>query len=145
MSSDVLQEKRLERGAVDLLGGVEGSARPDRLEDSGIEVEELRVRDHPPFGTLAEDRNPDGDQQIFEDAEIIFDHFCRYRALASHRRHVENARLREARGLEKSAEGADVPSKSFLLHFFPQIGRRIALQVVLRTLAGAGERQTPEA
>src|SRR5437867_997998 len=94
---ELLEEERLQRRSLHLLRHVQRAARADRAEHARVEEVELRMRDEPAFGPPGEHGQPDGDQQILEDREVVLDDLRAHAAVPGDGRHVEHAALREAR------------------------------------------------
>jgi len=83
------------RGAGDLGGCVEWPPGSNRSEDTGVEEEELWMRDNGALRALREGRHLNGEQQVFKQRKVVLREFAADTALARDCRDVEDRRLRE--------------------------------------------------
>jgi hypothetical protein len=117
---------------VDLVGGVERSARPQRAVHARVEVEELRVRRGRAARAPREHREPDGEEQVLQHLEPPLHHAALDAAVLRDGGHVERRRLTEGRRLEEAGEPGQVARERLLLDLLAEVGADVALEVAAR-------------
>ena len=90
-----------------------------------------------------EDRDAVPQEEVLQDVDVRGDRLSLDLGLAGDVRDVEDAAVREARGLEEPGEGADVPRQAFEPHFLLEVEGGVGAEDVLRPAAGDDEGKEP--
>lgn len=128
----VLRHQSLQGRAPDLLRPVEGPGGTQRTEDAGVREVELGMRRSAPSGSSPKHRDPEREQQVFEELQIALDRFPTDRALPRHVAQVQDSGVGEGDGLQEPPEAVEVPHQPFGLHLLFHIEGDIGGERVLR-------------
>ena len=92
---------------------VEKSFSVQRTEPLRVERVELVAGRRRALDPFAEDRQPEGQQQVLQDTDVAGDHLALDFALPGHRRDVEWRAVGEADRFREPGEGADITGQPF--------------------------------
>ena len=128
----VLRHESLQRRPPDILRPVERPGGTERTEDAGVREVELGMRRGAPARPAAKDRDPEGQQQVFEDLEVALDRLPTDRALPRHLAQVQHPPVREGDRLQETLEAVEVPHQTLRLHLLLHIERGVGGEGSLR-------------
>ena len=93
------------------------------------------------FGAPAEDRQPEGEQQILQNADVAGGHLAFDLAFPRHRRDVEQGAVREADRFEEAGEGADVADQPFRADLLIEVQASVGVEDARRIGRAGDQRQ----